>query len=78
MPTAASRRISAGRVLDVDEVELEILPRRDVRDAVRILLGQLGHDFELCGIEAAERDLDALHAGRIPHRRDALGRLRRS
>ncbi len=30
MPTAASRRISVGRVFDVDEVELDVLARGDV------------------------------------------------
>ena len=54
------------RVFDVDEVELEVLARGDVRDAVGVLLGELGHDLELLGREPAERDLDPLHAGRVP------------
>ena len=31
-----------GRVFDVYEVQLEVLPRRDVKDPVGILLGHVG------------------------------------
>ena len=47
MPTAASRRMQVGRVLDVDEVELDVLAGGDVQDAVRVLLGQLGQHVQL-------------------------------
>ena len=33
-----------------------------------MFFGDVCQNFELPGIEAAERNLDALHAGRIPHR----------
>ena len=42
------------RVLDMDEVKLKVLPSGDMRDAVRILLGQFRHRFELRWIEPAE------------------------
>ena len=54
------------RVVDVDEVILEILPRRDVKHAVRILLGEIGQHIHLIRIQAAERNLDALHARGVP------------
>ena len=60
------------RVLDVDEVELEVLPRGDVADAVGVLLGEVGQDVHLLRRHAAEGDLDALHAGRVPERVRAL------
>ena len=62
-----------GRVIDVHEVQLEILAGRDVRDAIRIFLRDVGQRLELLRIQAAERDLDALHAGRVPYRIGALG-----
>ena len=61
------------RVVDVDEVELEVLARGDVDDAVGVLLGEVGQDLELPGVDAAERDLDPLHAGRVPQRGRPLG-----
>ncbi len=65
------------RVLDVDEVELEILAGRHVQDAVRVLLADLGQDIELLGGESAHGDLDPLHAGGVPHRAGALRDLAR-
>jgi hypothetical protein len=45
-------------VVDVNEMELPVLTGGDVRDAVRILLRQFRHDFELfCG-GAAIREFD--------------------
>ena len=66
----------AGRVVDVDVVKLKILARGDVRDAVGIFLGQLRHGFQLLGVQPAAGNLDALHAGRVPHRIGALGQRR--
>jgi hypothetical protein len=63
-------------VFDVDEVELEVLAGGDVQDPVRILLGECGQLLELSGRHAAEGDLDALHARRIPDRVRSLGRAR--
>ncbi len=57
----------AWRVVDLHVMELEILPRGDVRDAVGIFFGQLGHGLELCRVEPARGNLDALHARRVPH-----------
>ncbi len=72
---AARRRISARRIVDVDVVELKILARGDVGDAVGIFLGQIGHGFELIGVHAAAGNLDALHARRVPHRVGTFGQL---
>ena len=54
------------RVLDVDVVELDVLPRRDVEDAIRVLLRELRVDLELAHREAPHRDLDAHHPRRVP------------
>ena len=61
------------RVVDVDEVELDVLPRRDVADVVGILLGQVRQHAHLLGVHAAERDLDAQHARGVEERLGALG-----
>jgi hypothetical protein len=63
------------RVLDVDVVELDVLTRGDVQDAVRVLLGERRELVELVGRDAAEGDLDAHHPGRVPDRLRALGGL---
>jgi len=42
----------------VDEVELDVLARRHMRDPVRVLLGQVGEDLHLLPVHRAERDLD--------------------
>ena len=60
-------------VVHVDEVELHVLPGGDVADAVAVLLGEVGEGFHLLGGQPPERDLDALHAGGVPHRVGALG-----
>ena len=62
-----------GRVVDVHEVELDVLARRDVADLVAVLLGKVGQRVHLIRIEAAERNLDARHARRVPDRLRALG-----
>ena len=36
------------------------------RDAVGVLFREFGQYFELTRVQSAERNLDALHAGRIP------------
>ncbi len=66
----------SGRVVDVDVVELEVLPGGDVADAVGVLLGEVGEDLHLLGVQAAEGNLDALHAGRVPERLRAFGERR--
>ena len=54
------------RVVDVHVVKLDILARRDVRHAVGIFLGKIRQSFQLLRRDAAERNLDAHHARRIP------------
>ena len=43
------------------EVELQVLPRRDVAVAARPALGHVGEDARLVGVHQALRDLDADH-----------------
>ncbi len=62
-----------GCVRDMDEVELEILTCGDVRNAVGVLFRQLGKCLQLSGVQSAERNLDALHAGRVPKRARPFG-----
>ncbi len=57
----------AGCVLDVHVVQLEVLPRGHVYDAVRVFLGELRKGFQLLRIHSAGGNLDALHPGRVPH-----------
>src|SRR5207253_2722794 len=45
----------------------------DVADAVGVFLGQLRQGDHLLRVDAAEGDLDPLHAGGVPHRVGALG-----
>ena len=52
----------------MDEMELNILARRDVRYAVGVFLGKISEGFKLRGVQPAERNLDAHHAGRVPQR----------
>jgi hypothetical protein len=63
-------------VLDVDVVELDVLARGDMQDAVGIFLGQFRHHIELVCGHAAPRQLDALHAGRVPLGFGALVQIR--
>ena len=56
-----------GRVVDVYVVQLKVLARRNVQDAVRVLVGQICQRLHLRDAQAAIRYLDALHARRIPH-----------
>ena len=51
---------------------MEILPGRDVEDAVGIIIGELGKNIHLLRRHATKWDLDALHAGSIPERVGAL------
>ena len=67
----------AGRVFDVNVVQLEILPGGDVRDAVGIFLGEVGQRFQLLRIQSAGGNLDALHARSVPHGVRAFGQFRR-
>src|SRR5690606_35678889 len=62
-------------VLDVHEVELDVLAGRDVEDLIRVLLGELADRLELLGAQLPHRDLDALHARRVPHRVGPFGQL---
>ncbi len=64
-----------GCVVDVDEVELNVLPGRDVEDAVRVFLGACRHRLELVGRDLTEWELDSVHPGRVPQRDGALREL---
>ena len=64
-----------GRVHHVDEMELDVLARGDVADAVGVLLRQVRQHLDLLRVEPAPRNLDALHAGRVPGRVRPLGQL---
>src|SRR2546429_76032 len=63
-------------IVDVHEVELDVLPGGDVADVVGILPRQLGQRDHLLGVQPAVRDLDALHARRVPEGVGALGERR--
>ena len=54
------------RVLDVDEVQLEILPRRHVQNSVRILIRHFCQRFHLRRRQPAKRHFDPLHPRRVP------------
>ena len=56
------------RVVDVDIVELDVLARGHVQDVVGVLLRELSKEVHLLCRDASERDLNAHHAGRVPHR----------
>ncbi len=47
-------------------MKLHVLTSGDVSDPVGVLFRQLRESLELRGVQAAGRDLDALHARRIP------------
>ncbi len=55
-------------VVDVHIVKLKILARRHMGDAVGVLFGKIGQGLELLRRHAAEGNLDAHHARRIPER----------
>src|SRR5690606_12803736 len=65
-----------GRVLEMDVVELHVLPRRDVQDVIGVLLGEIADRLELPRRDAAAGDLDALHPRRIPQRTGPFGEVR--
>ena len=48
-------------VVQLDEVELDVLPRRDVTEAARVLLADVGERDQLIGRQQALRDFDAKH-----------------
>ncbi len=56
-------------------MKLHVLAGRDVADRVRVLFGHSRELVHLIRVQAAEGDLDALHAGRIPGGLRPLGRL---
>src|SRR5208282_1661587 len=49
-------------------MKLHVLTSGDVRDSVGVLFRKLREGFELSGVQAATRYLDALHARSIPER----------
>jgi hypothetical protein len=52
----------------VNEVKLNVLARGDVKDRIGVLFGELAQHLELLDGELPERNLDAHHARRVPHR----------
>ena len=66
----------AGCVLDVHVVQLEVLPRGHVHNAVGVFLGELRKRFQLLRIHSARGNLDALHPRRVPHGMGAFGQSR--
>ena len=60
-PAAASSRRSGGDPLELDEVELDVLPGGDVAPAPGVLVGDVGHDVELVGGEGPVGDLHPHH-----------------
>src|SRR5579859_3042723 len=67
----------AGRVVNLDIVELKILAGRNMGDAIGVFFRQLAHYLELLSIETAAGNLDALHARGVPHGHWALGQIAR-
>ena len=63
------------RIVNMHEVQLKILPRRDVTDGIRVLFRQVGQRLHLLGGQASKGNFDALHAWGIPHRLWSLGQL---
>ena len=59
----------------MDEVELHVLARGDVGDAIRILFCQVGQLIHLPGIQTAKWDFVALHARGIPGRFGTFGQI---
>jgi len=57
-------------------MQLNILPGGDVADGVGIFLRQLRQHDHLLRVQSAKRDLDPLHARRIPERIRPLGERR--
>ena len=60
-------------VVNLNVMQLEILARGHMCDAVGVLFRQLSHDLELPCIQPARGNLNALHPRRIPHGVGALG-----
>jgi len=66
-----------GSIVNMDEMQLEILPSRDMGDPIRVFLCQLGQHLQLLRIYSSVRDLDPLHPGRVPDRTRPLGGMLR-
>ena len=75
MPTAAKRRIRSGVSVEVDEVQLDVLARGYVQDAVRVLLGQFSHAFHLGRVQTTVGNLDANHARGVKSRHRTFGQV---
>ena len=59
----------------MDEMQLHVLPCRNVDNAVRVFLGQFSQHFQLFRIQASIGNLDPLHARGVPDRIGPLGML---
>ena len=59
------RLVHVDDLLERHPVDLDVLARRDVRDAAAIAVGDVGHDVELLRGEQAPGNLDALHVAGV-------------
>ena len=61
MPASSEDALELDRLLDLEVVELDVLPRGDVREPAAPALGHLGEGVELVGGDEPAGDLDPLH-----------------
>src|SRR5437899_12448661 len=59
----------------MDVVQLNVLPRGDMRDSVGVFLSEFGERLQLRSIQTTGWNLDALHSRRVPHSVGALGEV---
>src|SRR5262245_31641279 len=62
-------------IVNMDEVELKILARRDMTDGIRILFSKISQGLHLLSGQTPKGNFDALHPGCIPDRLGPLGQL---
>src|SRR5262245_44058372 len=63
------------RVVDVNEMQLEILTCGDVKNTVGVFFGEIRQSVQLDWGDAAEGDFDPLHSRRIPKRIRTFGHV---
>src|SRR5262249_54063063 len=63
------------RIVDVNEVELKILPGGDVQNTIGILFSELCQDIQLIWGHTTKGNFNALHSGRVPKRIRAFGHI---
>lgn len=55
-----------GCVVNMDKMELEVLPGGDVCDSIGVFFGEFCHHLSLATVHSTVGDFDAQHAGGIP------------